>query len=82
MSGIPDAPPLDPEIVRRIERENTTIGDYERLAGIGRSREERFAFWVQFRHEDGTETIRLGMNELRRRIGLPQRPPSRPRRSR
>ncbi|GGB09144.1 hypothetical protein GCM10011491_41380 [Brucella endophytica] len=28
----------------------TTIGEVERLAGIGQSHEERFAFWRQFSH--------------------------------
>lgn len=75
MSDISDAPLLDPETVARIERENTTVGQFERLAGIGQSHEERLAFWLQFKDKDGQECIRLAMNECRRRIGLPQRPP-------
>lgn len=82
MSDIPDAPLLDPETIARIERENTTIGQYERLAGIGQSYEERLAFWLQFKHQDGRECIRLAMNECRRRIGLPQRPPPKTKRPR
>ncbi|WP_279483817.1 hypothetical protein [Aureimonas sp. SK2] len=76
MSEIPDAPLLDPETVARIERENSTVGQYERLAGIGQSHAERLAFWLKYgKHPDGSESIRLAMNECRRRIGLPQRPP-------
>ena len=75
MSHIPDAPLLDPETVARIERENTTVGQYERLAGIGQTHAERLAFWRQFNHQYGQECVRLAMNECRRRIGMPQRPP-------
>lgn len=76
MSEIPDAPLLDPETVARIERENSAVGQFERLAGIGQTYEERLAFWLQYgKHEDGSESIRFAMNECRRRIGLPQRPP-------
>lgn len=43
-----------------------TIGDVERLAGIGQSHEERFAFWQQLAsREDGFDA---GRAELYRRI--------------
>ncbi|MBB4000919.1 hypothetical protein GGR04_004805 [Aureimonas pseudogalii] len=32
MSHIPDVPLLDPETAARIERENTTVGQFEHLA--------------------------------------------------
>lgn len=47
-------------------RNCVTIGDVERLAGIGQSHEERFAFWRQFAdREDGFDA---GRAELYRRI--------------
>ena len=45
----------------------TTIGDVERLAGIGQSHEERFAFWRQFVNLKD-DAFDAGRAELYRRI--------------
>ncbi len=44
-----------------------TIGDLERLAGVGPSHEERFAFWRQFSHLKH-DAFNAGRAELYRRI--------------
>lgn len=45
-----------------------TIGELERKAGIGQTRQERFDFWIRFRHVDGFEVIKAGVTELKRII--------------
>ncbi|KAB2681027.1 hypothetical protein [Ochrobactrum sp. MC-1LL] len=45
-----------------------TIGDLERQAGIGPTREERAAFWLRFRHLDGRACLEAGVAELHRII--------------
>ncbi|ACM39300.1 conserved hypothetical protein (plasmid) [Allorhizobium ampelinum S4] len=48
----------------------STIGDLERRAGIGPSREERAAFWLRFRHLDGIACLKAGVAELERLIAM------------
>lgn len=50
----------------------STIGDLEKRAGIGPSREERAAFWLRFRHLDGIECLKSGVAELERLIAIRQ----------
>ncbi|WP_018240814.1 hypothetical protein [Ensifer sp. BR816] len=45
-----------------------TIGELERLAGIGASLPERTAFWMQFHHLDGPACLKAGVAELNRLI--------------
>ncbi len=45
-----------------------SIAGLERLAGIGRSDEERAAFWLAFRHLPGAAALDAGVTELNRRI--------------
>lgn len=45
----------------------TTIGEVERLAGIGQTHAERFAFWRQFSHL-GDGAFEAARTELYRRI--------------
>ncbi|WCA73021.1 hypothetical protein G6L97_27035 (plasmid) [Agrobacterium tumefaciens] len=55
-------------------RECTTIGEVERLAGIGQTHAERFAFWRQFSHL-GDGAFAAARAELYRRIeGRPDIP--------
>ncbi|MCW0001809.1 hypothetical protein OE766_26700 [Pararhizobium sp. YC-54] len=46
----------------------STIGELERRAGIGSSPEERMAFWIRFRHLDGSECLKAGVAELNRLV--------------
>ncbi|WP_247750814.1 MULTISPECIES: hypothetical protein [unclassified Rhizobium] len=48
----------------------TTIGDLEKRAGIGASREDRTAFWLRFRHLDGISCLKAGVAELERLIAI------------
>lgn len=50
-----------------------TIGQLERLAGIGPSHEERAVFWQPFARLPGASGFKLGCEELRRLAGI--RPP-------
>lgn len=43
-----------------------SIARLEEQAGIGPAREDRFAFWIQFK--DQADVIGAGVAELRRRI--------------
>lgn len=54
---------MEPKATRPFQ----TIGEVERLAGIGQSHEERFAFWFQFAHF-GDDAFSAGRAELYRRI--------------
>ncbi len=47
-----------------------SIGDLERLAGVGASRDDRAAFWMAFSALPARETLDAGCAELRRRIRL------------
>lgn len=55
--------PIRPQAARHV----TTIGELERLAGVGASHEERFAFWRQFAHV-GEGAFEAARDELYRRI--------------
>jgi hypothetical protein len=65
------------KVVRPVEhpiehelRRTRSIGDLERLAGIGSSREDRAAFWLPFSALPARETLDAGCAELRRRVRL------------
>ncbi len=51
-------------------RRTRTIGDLERLAGIGSSREDRAAFWLVFSTLPARETLDAGCEMLRRMVRL------------
>lgn len=57
----------------------TTIGDLERKAGIGRTAEERTAFWIRFGHLEAERVLRAGVAELNRMIAQKERQPTAPR---
>ncbi|MDK1389636.1 hypothetical protein QN224_30125 [Sinorhizobium sp. 8-89] len=46
----------------------STIGELERMAGIGSSAEERTAFWIRFHHLDGVACLKAGVAELERLV--------------
>ena len=45
-----------------------SIGELERLAGIGRSQDERAAFWQPYCRLRGAAALDAGVAELKRRI--------------
>ena len=47
-----------------------TIGNLERLAGIGQSFDERYAFWTTYSPLPGAQALDAGVAELKRRIRL------------
>jgi hypothetical protein len=49
-------------------RRTGSIGALERLAGIGRTSEERAAFWQPFSNLPGAEGLDAGVAELKRMI--------------
>ena len=51
-----------------LTRTAATLGQLERLAGIGAGPEERAAFWLPFSRLPGCEGLNAGVRELRARI--------------
>ena len=49
-------------------RKAGSIGELERLAGIGRSDTERHAFWKDYSALPGSQGLDAGVAELKRRI--------------
>ena len=45
-----------------------SIGQLERLAGIGQSHDERYAFWAKYSALPGSESLDVGVAELKRLI--------------
>ena len=58
--------PCDP--IEAAIRQAGSIGDLERLAGIGPTDEERFEFWRAFKALSAEESLDAGVAELKRRI--------------
>ena len=46
----------------------SSIGDLERLAGIGQDNESRYQFWRAFAAVEGAKCLDAGVAELKRRI--------------
>jgi hypothetical protein len=49
-------------------RRASSIGDLERLVGLGNAPEKRTAFWLPFSHMPGIEGLTAGTKDLKRRI--------------
>jgi len=49
-------------------RRASSIGELERLAGLGNAPEARTAFWLPFSHMPGIEGLTAGTEDLKRRI--------------
>lgn len=60
-------PPVEHPIEHELRR-TRSIGDLERLAGLGTSRDDRAAFWLDFSSLPAREVLDAGCAELRRRI--------------
>ena len=54
-----------------------SIGDLERLAGIGQDLDSRSRFWIPFCRLPGTQSLDAGTAELKRRIRAAAAGPSR-----
>lgn len=60
---------MDPnDAVEAAIRRAGSIGALERLAGVGRSDAERYAFWKQYSLLPAGQTLDAGVAELKRRI--------------
>lgn len=62
----------DPKAERLEEmiRRASSIGDLERMAGVGRDHDARYAFWRDYSHLPGAASLDAGVAELKRRIRL------------
>ena len=49
-------------------RTSGSIGSLERLAGIGSTTDERYAFWKDYSHLPASQSLDCGVAELKRRI--------------
>jgi hypothetical protein len=49
-------------------RSASTIGQLERMAGIGPDHDERFAIWIQYKDLETRHVIPTGVAELKKRI--------------
>ena len=57
-----------PDPVEEAIRNAGSIGALERLAGIGQTQDDRFAFWQQFTILPATESLDAGVAGLKRLI--------------
>lgn len=46
----------------------SSVGDFEKLAGIPSDNQSRFNFWIKFKHADGNKVIEDGINALLSKI--------------
>lgn len=55
-------------VVEEAIRRAGSIGELERLAGVGQTHAERYEFWKEYSRLSGEESLDAGVAELKRRI--------------
>lgn len=64
----PTAADLKAARLEEMIRRASSIGDLERMAGVGRDHDSRYTFWRDYSHLPGAASLDAGVAELKRRI--------------